>query len=560
MKTLKLLMLIQFFALTLCAQEASFHPKRIIAVLNPDVEISRTNGQIELHKPEVKRLNELWKLSQINPIVKSKPRSRKNNRPDTDRILLFEFEEEIDVQIVIDAYSKTGYFRVLEPDYIGYGAGVADLTPNDQFYYNRQWSLFNDGTFNGESIADADIDMDEAWDITTGNPETVIAVLDSGFKIDHPELQDRFWNNNAETPGNGTDDDSNGYTDDSMGWDFVNNDNDPSDDHGHGTNVAGIIGATGNNGIGYAGINWEAQLMIGKILNNNNSGFYSNWINAIYYAVDNGADVVNMSVGGSGFSIPMETACNYAHDNDVVIVVCMMNTDSNTSFYPAAYSSTIAVGATDTNDERVSPFFWDTNSGSNYGSHHDVCAPGNYIYGLSYTSDSNYNSYWGGTSQACPIVAGVASLMMGINPELTVEEIRTILRSTAEDQVGKASEDIAGWDQYHGAGRLNALAALEATPMIVNVTGTLSENDWLTLSPNPILQNGNLQLSFKQNLNQQFLATILDSQGKLLQSINVQAQVSPHIISAPAVSGTYYLKIESQNFKTVVYPFIVHSK
>ncbi|QQR86650.1 MAG: S8 family serine peptidase [Flavobacteriales bacterium] len=382
-------------------------------------------------------------------------------RPETDGLLLLRYSTAIDPDKAIAQYMATGEVQFAEPNYLAQGSAPPPITPNDPHHYPRQWSHFNDGTFNGTSENDADIDMREAWEITTGSVGVVAAILDSGFKLDHPDVAGRIWNNSDEIPGNGIDDDGNGRIDDHQGWDFVNNDNSPMDDHGHGTNVAGLLGATGNNGIGYAGVDWNCKLMICKVLNSSNSATSANMTAAFYYAVDNGADVVNMSIGGSGFSAAMQTAINYAYANDVVIVACMMNFNNAVTYYPAGYSNVIAVGATDTNDERVAPFFWDPTSGSNFGTHIDLVAPGNYMYGLNYSSNTNYNSYWGGTSQASPIVCGVAGLIKALDPTLGADSIRSILMATADDQVGDPAEDTPGWDQYHGAGRLNAYAALD---------------------------------------------------------------------------------------------------
>ena len=169
-----------------------------------------------------------------------------------------------------------------------------------------------------------------------------------------------------------------------------------------------------------------------------------------------------MSVGGSGFSNGMKDAVDYAYANGVTIVACMMNFDNPTPYYPAAYDNTIAVGSTNPDDSRTSPFFWSASSGSSYGNHIDVCAPGNYIYGLAYNSNTNYGSYWGGTSQATPLVCGIASLLIAQDTSRGPDEIRTLLTESAEDQVGKSSEDTEGFDIYHGWGRVNAFAALNS--------------------------------------------------------------------------------------------------
>ena len=223
--------------------------------------------------------------------------------------------------------------------------------------------------------------------------------------------------------------------------------------------------------------------MICKILDENNSGLYSWWASAIYYAVNNGAKVINMSVGGSGFSSTLKNAVKYAYINDVTVVVSMMNNDNDIVFYPAGDVNSIAVGSSNPNDERSSPFFWSPSSGSSYGNHIDVIAPGNYIYGLSHQSNVNYNSYWGGTSQAAPLVTGLSSLLLAQNPDLTPDDIRFILQNTAEDEVGKPSEDIAGFDIYHGFGRVNAFEALQSAPVATKENSHQPAD--LSIYPNP---------------------------------------------------------------------------
>lgn len=394
------------------------------------------------------------------------------------------FQDKQDLFSLANAYMETGLFEYVEPNYIGYGGGQQHVMANnpDDTYYSRQYYLQNDGSFSlSNAKNDADIDMELAWEIETGDTSITVAILDSGLKLDHPEFEGRIWTNGKEEL-NGIDDDGNGYIDDIEGWDFVNTDNDPTDDHGHGTNVTGIIGASSNNSRGYAGMDWNCKLMICKVINESNFGYYSWWADAIYYAVDNGADVINMSLGGSGSSKLLQDAVDYAYSKGVVVVACTMNTNVGTPFYPAGFPNAIAVGATNPDDSRSVPFFWDAESGSNYGPHVDVVAPGNYIYGLSYNSNTNYGSYWGGTSQAAPQVAALSSLLLAQNPQRTPDDIRSIIRSTAEDQVGNPDEDTEGFDQYYGYGRINANMALQS--QITSVVGTITKPK-VSIYPNP---------------------------------------------------------------------------
>lgn len=462
-------------------------------------------------------------------------------------IYIIRFPQGTNIQQVIDEYYKTGEIEYAEPDYKGSGSGTQGITPNDQYYF-RQWGLKNDGTFSlSPSIAGADIDMENAWSIEQGDSNIVVGIIDSGTKLDHPEFTGRIWTNYYEIPNNGIDDDNNGYIDDVKGWDFANNDNDPTDDFGHGTNVAGIIGANGNNSIGYAGVDWNCKLMILKGLDNTNYGYYSWWADAINYAVDNGAKVINMSLGGTGTSTTLQNAITYALNNNVVVVVSMGNTNSNTVYYPAGFTGVIAVGSTNSNDTRSNPFFWSATSGSNYGSHISVVAPGNYSYGLEYQSNTNYDTYWGGTSQATPYVTGLASLLLAQDPSRTPVQIKSIIETTAEDQVGNLSEDTPGWDQYYGYGRINAFNALSVS---TNINSLNFENQIFSLFPNPTNQSFTIIVppATKQ-------IQIFNSLGESIQTKNIEGQSSLNFQLID--NGIYYIKITT-NRQTITQKLILY--
>ena len=456
-------------------------------------------------------------------------------------------ESDKQIEELIELYRLTDLFEYVEQNFVGHGHGYSQTTPNDTFF-NRQWSHYNDGTFSlSNSTVDADIDSELAWDITQCNSNLIIAILDSGLKLDHPEFAGRIWTNPSEVQ-DGSDTDSNGFIDDiNGGWDFVNNDNNPTDDHGHGTNVAGIAVASGNNSNGYAGVNWNSKIMVCKILDDNNSGLYSWWADAIYYAVDNGASVINLSAGGNGSSTLLENAINYAYNNNVVIVVSTGNQNSVIQ-YPARYTNAFAVGSTDSDDTRSAPFFWSSTSGSNFGPELDFVAPGNYIYGLSYSSNTNFNTYWGGTSQAAPHVAGLVSLLLSVDSNLTVDQIRTILEESSEDQVGD-SDDTIGWDQYYGHGRINAYNALTHSTLSINDIDVLNDN--IVLYPNPTSNNNLLRVRGIDNGIHEI--NIYNNLGQLINKNEITVDnLIASILIENLKSGLYYINIKNKLNNAIV--------
>ncbi len=451
---------------------------------------------------------------------------------------------------LVALYQNTGLFDYVEPDFLGEGHGFETIPDDTEF--GQQWSHLNDGSFAlSNATVDADIDSELAWDITVGDPNLVVAILDSGTKLDHPELAARIWNNPNEA-NNGVDSDLNTFVDDVNGWDFANDDNDPTDDHGHGTNVTGIALAAGDNGLGYAGMNWNSKIMVCKILDEDNVGFYSWWADAIYYAVDNGASVINLSAGGNSASFLLENAVNYAYSNNVPVVVSTGN--GNTSIqYPARYHNAFAIGSTNSDDTRSVPFFWNSNTGSNYGPELDFVAPGNYIYGLRYNSNTNYNSYWGGTSQAAPLVSGLLSLLLSVDPTLSVDEMRTILEETSEDQVG-SFEDTEGWDPFYGHGRINAFQALSSVAMAVSTTEEVTQNT--LIYPNPIATGAPLEIS--NLVAGKYTVTIYNVGGQQIYKEIIATDHSSITLIVPKLAtGTYLFKIADKSGNKIALEKIV---
>lgn len=301
----------------------------------------------------------------------------------------------------------------------------AFLTPNDPLFPST-WGIHNTGQSGG--TADADIDAPEAWDIETGDPAVTVAVVDTGADLDHPDLADNL------VPG----------------WDFVGGDGTPDDGHGHGTHVSGTIGALGNNGAGVAGVAWDVSIMPLKALDDGGSGFVDDVAAAFAYAGDQGADVVNASLGGPYSQLIADAV---AGAPDTMFVVAAGNSASNNDTSPAypcnlTALNLICVAATNRADDLA--------SFSNYGkSSVDLGAPGKSIVstvppevvGNSYASSD-------GTSMASPHVAGAAALIWSAVPGATLAGVKKVLLDTADPLASLSGKTVTG-------GRLNVADALE---------------------------------------------------------------------------------------------------
>lgn len=275
-------------------------------------------------------------------------------------VVRIKLPEDVSVEAAVKHYTKSPQVEYAEPNYI-YRA--SSLFPSDPFFANL-WGLHNIGQTGGTS--DADIDAPEAWSVTTGSSSIVIAVIDTGIDYNHPDLAPNIWTNLPESAGTpGVDDDGNGYVDDIHGWDFVDDDGDPFDYNGHGTHVAGTIAAKGDNGMGITGVMWSARVMPLRFLGASGAGDTAAAVEAVYYAVDNGARVINASWGGGGFSRALYDALAYALGKEVLFVAAAGNQGNDndlSSFYPCGYDlpNVICVAATDHRDELA----WFSNYGT----------------------------------------------------------------------------------------------------------------------------------------------------------------------------------------------------
>jgi MYXO-CTERM domain-containing protein len=342
--------------------------------------------------------------------------------------------------------------QLAEPAYVHQLAA----TPNDPDF-SDQWGLQNDGSIS-TSIEGADVQATDAWDITTGSSDIVIAIIDSGINLSDADLAGKLWTNSSETPANSTDDDGNGYVDDVYGYDFDDDDGEPNDQYGHGTDVAAVAAAESDDGYRLAGGCWDCLVMALKCGDDECDTDYVG--SALVYAADNGADVINLSMFGSGSSV-LEDALIYADAVDIPVFAAMGNYGTGTTLYPAAYDETIAVGATTYDDGRADPFYG-MFSGSSWGNHIDFVAPGDRFpcYGYEVGSDYYDLPTCSGSSFSSALAAALAGLMLTEDPTLSAANIRDIISASAEDGIGTLGEDEDGWDPFFGYGRINYYEAL----------------------------------------------------------------------------------------------------
>ncbi|HGE70578.1 TPA: T9SS type A sorting domain-containing protein [Candidatus Poribacteria bacterium] len=378
-------------------------------------------------------------MDRISPSSFSALFPRINN--DLSLIYKLRFPSNSDIPSIIYKCKSDPIIQYAQPNF--YNQLVKKIEKPNDFFYPNQWALEK-------------IELLKAWEIEKGSEDIVIAVVDTGVDYNHEDLKSRIWVNKAEIPNNNIDDDGNGYIDDVIGWDFfdspeiklktdhIDRDNDPMDEDGHGTHVAGIIAGIPNNSVGIAGITWGCKIMPlragSKIFEDDDLA------SAIVYAVENGAKIINMSWGDDDMSFIIRDVTEYAYKNGCILVGAAGNDNEQKIIYPAKFNHVISVGATNKADKKA--------SFSNYGIGIDILAPGERIFG---TVPNNSYSDWSGTSMATPIVSGVIALMLSKRKGLTNQEIVQILRQSA---------DYIGESKFDRIGRINAYKALLITSSI----------------------------------------------------------------------------------------------
>lgn len=381
-------------------------------------------------------------------------------------LAVVDLPRNLPVEEAVEIYAGSPDVEYAEPDYIL----RPSRTPNDP-EFPKLYGLHNTGQSGG--TPDADIDAPEAWDTTTGDADTVVAVIDEGVDINHPDLRENIWTNPDEIPGNGRDDDGNGFVDDVNGWDFFNNDAsvyDSEDGDAHGTHVAGTIAARGGNSIGVVGVNWRAGIMPLKFLGPD-GGSTSGAVKAIDYAVREGAKISNNSWGGGGFSQSLRDAIGRADTAGHLFVAAAGNggadgvgdDNDTTPSYPASYDlpNVISVAATNNRDTLA--------SFSNFGARSvDIAAPG---VSIASTLPNDRYGNMSGTSMAAPHVAGVAALVKSREPGLDDVKLKERILSSADGKPGLSGK-VATDGRLNAA---NALSAGETTPSVTEPPATVAE-------------------------------------------------------------------------------------
>ncbi|MBN2011847.1 S8 family serine peptidase [candidate division KSB1 bacterium] len=364
-----------------------------------------------------------------------------------DRIFMMEINEHVDVDSLVQWLQRQPEVEYAQLNHVM----NLDDVPNDSLL-NKQWYMDHAGVM-------------EAWATEQGNPDVLIGIIDTGIDYNHVDLLDNLWVNPGEDlNGNGLvdqsdfdefDNDGNGFVDDLRGWDFTDaphfpdggdyrdRDNNPADEHGHGTTVAGIVGAVANNHIGIAGIAHGCKLLNLRAGTSQGLLEEDDVASAIVYAVDVGARVVNMSFGDVFASPLLHDVMQYAFANGCVLIASAGNSSSDQVHYPSGYHETISVGAVN-NYGTLASF-------SNYGQTVDLVAPG-----VDLMTTDRFNSYrnFSGTSAAAPVVTGIAALLISRQPELSPAEVRNILVTTTTDR-GEI-----GWDDHYASGEVHAGRAL----------------------------------------------------------------------------------------------------
>lgn len=415
------------------------------------------------------QLNLLFGLYSVDTIYKAFV----SNDTFVGRIFKLEFSDTFSVDTLISQLGILPFVDYVEKVPL-LQTSITNYTPND--LDPMQWYLTK-------------IDAPLAWDVTKGDQSVTIAIVDNAVRITHEDLVDNLWVNPGEIPGNLLDDDLNGYPDDVNGYDVADHDNDPNPPSGttdqdpfvHGTHCAGIASASTDNGKGMAGLGFNVKIMAVKCTPNlTNGNIILNGYEGVEYAISAGADIISMSWGSKGTSITAQRVILLGQSQGVVMIAAAGNDNTSDVFYPAGYTEVLSVGSTNSIDQK--------SSFSNYGSWIDVMAPGSSIYSCLAGSDSSYGNL-SGTSMACPLVAGLAGLVVSVDPQASKADVENSIKNGCLD-IDLINPTYAG---QLGSGRINAFATVNSVIGSSRDEPNMADVVRAELWPNP--SSGEFQIS-----------------------------------------------------------------
>ncbi len=443
-----------------------YEPGQLVVHFEEELELTiEADGNLATQFKEVNAINDMLSGESYRQMAVH------SDEDDWDEWYLVDMDDSIDLNNVMKQFENAngvewvGYNLIMGiPDlpevmpYEGVSFGSEEgKIPNDKFYHTS--GSIQDGLEDLWALRRAG--AADAWELTTGDRNIVFAIVDTGIADDHPDLIDNMWRNPGEIAGDGIDNDNDGFIDNLFGANTIDPMRETRDGHGHGTHVGGTVAGVGDNTIGVAGVNWEGQLMAVKVLSDSGSGNMFGIASGIVFAARNGADVINMSLGGpaSPMMLPVDLAIRYATHKGVITVVAAGNSDRNSKYFsPADHPHAITVAALDPDMNRA--FF------SNYGKLVDVGAPGMWILSTvpenhqipdKYPVIDKIYAALHGTSMASPHVAGEVGLILAVRPDLKgdYKAVREIVR------LGVEPYSEVDRDKPIGTGSINYLLAVE---------------------------------------------------------------------------------------------------
>lgn len=518
----------------------SYRPNEVLCKLKPTVELIEA---LSTYGSDFDFVKGRYPVKQIVPVATKQSTSISASQV-TEGVYKIQFSGDVNVPQVVADISRSDRIEWVQPNYTYKIAA----TPNDPRYSTDQNTL-------------AIMTVPQAWDVTFGSSSVVIGVIDTGVFWTHEDLVNQIWRNPGEIPGNGIDDDLNGYIDDVRGWDFVSTsvsssnrsagedysipDNDPMDFCGHGTFVSGIIAAQTNNAVGMAGIANVRIMPLRAGYKTQDDCYFDTdaLVNALAYAANNRANIVNMSFGGEGPNAFLASAVAAASSAGVVLVAAAGNesrdvdTPSSSPCVPATYPNVIAVSSTDANGIFSSSF-------SNYGANVDLSAPGESIFSTRFSSTlvTNTYGYGSGTSFSSPAVAAIAGLVLSMSPTANVD---TILFATATDK------GVTGKDPLYGYGIVSAFAAVALAdvtpPTIVSFSPVTSSN---LVQEIPVTLNVTDNVTANVRLVYRYFVGATASSDWTGVTMSVSAGIFSATIPTPSSTATtvrYYLVLSDLN-------------